>query len=120
VAAASLTVASCEVARLEVVSAFRRHCAEGRIPPAMLTELVRRFTADEEAGAWEWLPVTTALVRNACQRLAVLPAPVPLRTLDALHLTCAQQHEFTEVYSSDRHMLQAAACFGLRPINILP
>jgi predicted nucleic acid-binding protein len=119
-AASSLTVAACELAKLEVSAAFRRHCAEGRVSLPIFTELVRRFAADEDAGAWEWLPVTSALVQTACQRLQGLPATLSLRTLDALHLTCAKENGFTEVYTNDRHMLLAASHFGLHPINILP
>jgi predicted nucleic acid-binding protein len=119
-AASSYTVVSCELARLEVTAVFRRHCVEGRITTQTFSELLQRFAADEAAGAWEWLPITSALVQAACQRLPALPSDVPLRTLDALHLTCAKENGFVEVHTNDRHMLQAASYFGLRPVNILP
>lgn len=119
-AASSLAVASCEVARLEVIAAFRRHCAEGRVSRADLAKLSDRFADDQAAGYWEWLPVTTALLRAAGQHLQALPTDAPLRTLDALHLTCAKEHGFTEVCTNDRQMLRAADSFGLSPVNILP
>ena len=37
---------------------------------------------------------------------------------DAL-LACAEEHGFQEVYTNDRHMLQAARHFHLTGVNIL-
>ena len=59
--------------------------------------------------------------RKRARRGAVLdlPSTVFVRSGDALHLACAEEHGFQEVYTNDRHMLQAAKHFprdrGERP-----
>ncbi|MEO7318381.1 MAG: hypothetical protein ABIZ56_05280 [Chthoniobacteraceae bacterium] len=50
---------------------------------------------------------------RTCQRVASAADTVFLRAADALHLACAEQQGFTEIYSHDRHVLAAAAIFGL-------
>ena len=38
---------------------------------------------------------------------------------DALHLACAEEHGIQEVYTNDRHMLQAAKHFHVTGVNVL-
>jgi hypothetical protein len=44
---------------------------------------------------------------------------VVLRSGDALHLACAEEHGFQEVFTNNRHMLQAARCFHVTGVNVL-
>ena len=37
---------------------------------------------------------------------------------DALHLACAEEQGFQEVYTNDRHMLKAARYFHLTGVNV--
>ena len=47
------------------------------------------------------------------------PPTTFLRASDALHLACAAEHDFSEIYSNDRHFLAAAPLFGLKPVNLI-
>jgi len=58
------------------------------------------------------------VVRRACNTFEKLDATVFLRASDALHLACAVENQFTEVYSGDRILLQAAPYFGLKGITV--
>jgi predicted nucleic acid-binding protein len=42
-----------------------------------------------------------------------------VRSGDALHLACAEEHGVEEVYTNDRHMLQAARHFHVTGVDIL-
>ena len=42
-----------------------------------------------------------------------------LRSGDALHLACAEEHGFQEVYTNDRHMLKASRHVQLAGVNVL-
>lgn len=53
-------------------------------------------------------------------RFADLPPDAFLRAADALHLACASEHGFAEVWSNDRHFLAAAPHFELQARNLVP
>jgi hypothetical protein len=78
----------------------------------------RQFEQDERAGAWHWLPLNDIVIRRACDVFEKLPPDVFLRSGDALHLACAAENRFTEVYSGDRILLAAAPHFGLNGISV--
>ena len=117
--AAQDRVASCELARVELSAAFHRAYREGRMPPAMYRRVRAQFAADEDAGIWVWFPVTSALLQRAAAGFETASRTLFLRAADAIHLTCAAEHGFREIYSSDRHLLAAAPRFGLKPRNVI-
>ena len=69
---------------------------------------------DDAVGLVTWFPVTALLLEHVKQEFEKLPVTVFLRTADALHLVCAREQGFREIYSNDRHLLAAAPHFGWR------
>jgi predicted nucleic acid-binding protein len=110
---------SCEVARLEFAAILKRHVREGHLTRPGAAATLKEFEQDERDGVWQWLGVTSALVERARRHVLGLPRSVFVRSGDALHLTCAAAHGFQEVYTNDRHMLQAARHFGVIGIDVL-
>lgn len=111
---------SCRWARAEFFSGLKRHVRERKLSSIQAGEVRQAFESDEQAGVWLWLPVDDALLDAVAARFATWPDDVPLRVGDALHLSCAKENGFTEVYSNDTHLLAAASHFGLTGKNVLP
>lgn len=112
-------LASCEIVRVEFASILKRHVREGHLTRREASATLREFEEDERDGVWHWFGSTSGLLEQARQRISGLPGSVIVRSLDALHLTCAAEHGFQEVYTNDRHMLLAAEHFGLMGVDIL-
>ena len=111
-------VAVCNVVRLEFASILHRHVREGKLTAADATALMAQFELDVAAGQWALLPVNEKIIQDSAARVLALPEAVLIRAVDALHLTCAWEHGFRDVYTSDRHMLGAAPHFGLNGIKL--
>lgn len=117
VARASSGLASSLLARLEFHSVLHRHLREGRIQAGEMAAILDEFQQDEEQGVWHWYPLSRFLVARACAAMRRIPAEVLLRAGDALHLSCAVDQGYTEIYTNDRHMLAGAPYFHLRGLN---
>lgn len=113
-------LSSAHHARLEFWSVIHRHRREGRLKDQAADRVLQLFRRDEQDGIWSWFPLTAQVVRLACDKLEGLSLRIPLRSSDALHLACALEQGFTEIYSNDRCLLAAAPHFGLHPRNIIP
>lgn len=109
-----------EIARVEVASVFHRKLREAALTSSIHRELCRQFTDDIVAGTWSFLPLTPALLSRAQTAHATLPASFFLRSADCLHLCAAAEAGFKEIFSNVRHLLAAAAHFGLRGIDVIP
>ena len=119
VAYAADGLASCELARLEFVSILKRHFREHHLTRREMTAISKEFEEDEKNGVWHWLGVTSELLETARKAVLDLPSASFVRSGDALHLACAEEHGFQEVYTNDRHMLQAAKHFHVTGVNVL-
>lgn len=108
-------IASLVIGRLETELVFSRKLREGVVTPQGHEALIAQFKTDCEDGLWTWLPAGDDLVAAAQEMTRRLPTGVFLRSLDALHLTCARRHGHEHIYSNDRHILLAAPHFGLQP-----
>ena len=110
---------SCELARLEFASIVKRHLREHHVTRREATAILKDFEQDEKDGVWHWFGVTSALIETARDAVFHMPGQVFVRAGDALHLACAQEQGFKDVYTNDRHMLQAANYFQLTGVNVL-
>ena len=112
-------LASCELARLEFASILKRHVREHHVTRPEMTAFLKDFEEDQQNGVWQWFGVTSDLLETARKAVLETPGTVFLRAGDALHLACAQEQGFEEVYTNDRHMLEAARYFRLAGVNVL-
>jgi predicted nucleic acid-binding protein len=104
---------------LEFASILKRHVREHHVTRRELTAILKDFEADEQNGVWQWLGVTSEVLEKARKAVLDLPSAVFVRSGDALHLACAEEHGFQEIYTNDRHMLQAAKHFHVIGVNVL-
>lgn len=111
--------ASCLHGRAEFWSAVHRHVREGNLAKSDAIKVLRLFESDERNNLWRWLPLEQSIVERSCGVMEKLPASVFLRSSDSLHLACAAENGFTEIYSNDRHLLSAAQYFGITGRNVI-
>jgi predicted nucleic acid-binding protein len=111
---------SCEIARVEFYSVVQRHLREGNITAQDSQQVLKDFDRDEKDGVWNWIQITHSLIQTVCEYISSLPPDAFLRAVDAIHLACAAENGFNEIYSNDRHMLGSARHFGLKGINLIP
>jgi predicted nucleic acid-binding protein len=81
--------------------------------------ILKDFEEDEQNGVWQWFGVTSELLEKTRKAVLDLPSTVFVRSGDALHLACAEEHGFQKLYTNDRHMLQAAKHFHVTGVNVL-
>lgn len=105
-------------ARVEFWSGLHRRVCEAVMSIQDARKIWRQFEQDERAGVWHWLPLNDLVVRRACETFERLPSNVFLRSADGLHLACAVENRFSEIYSGDRILLEAAPYFGLQGISV--
>ena len=113
-------IASCELARLEFAAILKRHVRERHVTRREMAAILKEFANDENQGVWQWLGVTSELLEKARKAVLDTPSAVLLRSGDALHLACAEEHGFDEVFTNDRRMLEAARYFRVAGVNVLP
>lgn len=97
----------------EVTCVFHRHMRDGGLTRPQCNELAEAFLKHVEAGVWTLVPVGQSLLRHMSSLVRAAPASACLRAGDAVHLTTAKELGEQEVWTNDRHMLAAAAHFGL-------
>lgn len=104
------------IAVYEAFATFRRKEAEGILTTGAAQLLYNELSADLSAGQVRLLELGADVeqdygrVLNACyQRVP----PIPLRTLDALHLASARVSGETELVTTDKRLRDAAVALGL-------
>ena len=104
-------------AQAEVVAVFHRAFRERRLDHVAYLAVLEQFLADAGKGLFQWLPLTMPVQRRVEKFFQNASVSTFLRSADALHLACAAEGGFHEVFSNDRHLLAAAPLFGLKGIN---
>ncbi len=97
----------------EFHAVLHRRLREGALSPSAARDLASRFSEHVEDGLWSLIPVNEALLRRTSALMVSAPRDLFIRTADAVHLTTANEIGERDVWTNDRHMLAAAAYFGL-------
>ena len=117
--AAQHDLASAWLGQAEILCSLHRSFREGRLDAKQHRAQRDQFRTDHDAGAYRWLPLTDPMLVRLDHVLNTAPISTFLRAADALHLACAAENGFTEVYSNDRDLLAAAPLFDLRGMNFI-
>jgi predicted nucleic acid-binding protein len=117
--AAESDIACCLHGRIECIAALHRACRERGLTRADYIILLDQFNEDDRAGGFSWLPLGLGLTFRAEKVYRAAPPRLFLRAADALHLACAVENAFKEIYSHDQRLLSAAPHFGLKGKNII-
>ena len=117
--ASSDSLTCCIHGQAETIAAFHRKFREGVLAQKELGTLLTEFKKDSKGGAYRWLPLSPAVVDRVASTFARLPAAVPLRAADAIHLACTADAGLAKIYSNDTRLLTAAFHFGLAGENII-
>ena len=97
----------------EFHAVLHRHLREGALSTSDARKLALCFSKHIEDGLWNLIPVHEALLRRTSALMVSAPRDLFIRTADAVHLTTAHEIGERTVWTNDRHMLAAAAWFGL-------
>ena len=97
----------------ELACVFQRHIREGSLSAKHAATARTLFQGDVRDGVWMLFPVSERLLRRVESLVASIPPTLYLRAGDALHLVSALEGGFSELWTSDRHLLNAAPHFGL-------
>jgi predicted nucleic acid-binding protein len=104
--------------QVEVSAALHRKRREGVFGESAFREVLAQFQGDCTNGLWTWLPMTSRILAATVAVIGDVPKSVFLRAADAIHLACARESGFTEIYTGDRHMRAAATYFRVRAVTI--
>jgi predicted nucleic acid-binding protein len=97
----------------ELACVLQRNVRESQLTRAQADRLRDFFLEDVQNGVWSLLPISERFLFRVESLVSALPNSVYLRAGDAIHLAAAQGAGFTEIWSGDKRLLQAAPAFGL-------
>ncbi len=109
------TVVTCEIARMELWTAFRRKEAVGDLGSGGARAALDAFDDDVSAGRVVVNSLDSATdseFETLIETCYTKAPPVLLRTLDAIHLAAARTSQETEIVTTDGRMRAAAPLLG--------
>ena len=108
-------LATSRITIYEARATFRRKEAEGILQPGTAQTLYNQLLADIVAGEVYLLEIGADIEREYAQVLDLCyqhKPPIPVRTLDSLHLASARAAGDTEIVATDKRMRDAAKLLG--------
>lgn len=117
----SLLVQSGTPAKSSTLCITEFHCAlrhkkyRRNLSEASVEALIQKFTADCKHGRWELYPLGADIIQASLQvarKSHTAPNPVPLRSLDSLHLATALTLRCDTFATGDRRLAAAAEKLG--------
>jgi predicted nucleic acid-binding protein len=105
-----------ELAITEVISAVARKRREGSVTAHQANQIRDAILADATSGSFERLDLSPSVHRDA-ERMLASTESIPLRTLDALHISLALSRGAALMITFDVRMANAAALHGLRVVE---
>ena len=112
-------VAISELSVLEMRSTVARRQREGRFDAVTAARIWSTFQADVSDGLFDVI-ATAAGDFSLATRMIDRVAPLPLKTLDALHLAIAERVTALGFVTSDKQQLNAANALGFKTTSFLP
>jgi predicted nucleic acid-binding protein len=106
-----------ELTVTEVISAVARRKRERVLNSKQAREVRDAVLSDMRSGSFRCLGTSPAIHREA-ERILLSIDSVPLRTLDALHITLAISGSATRVVTFDGRLGEAAALLGLEVVQL--
>lgn len=106
--------------KAEFISAAHRKIREKAATAADLSLLLAQLHNDTAAGGLRWIAIGEPIINRVESVYRSAPAHTYLRAADAIHLASAAENGFREIFSNDKHLLNAAPLFGLQGINLIP
>jgi len=97
----------------ELACVFQRQIREGRMDAHQAAEWRSTFIEDLRNGVWVLFPLSERLFYRVESLVSALPPTVYVRAADAIHIVTARENGFTEIWSNDRRLLEAAEHFGV-------
>jgi hypothetical protein len=105
--------------RVEMRSLLARRRREKQLDPLLEQRVYAVFLSDIESGVIVERSVDDDVVRAAANLISALPS-IPLRTLDALHLSVVMSWNLGRIATSDRVMSAAARALGIEVVEFIP
>jgi predicted nucleic acid-binding protein len=118
-AATSPTLVSAWHGQAETIGALHRAYREGRFTAERYLFALNQFKEEQHSTHFFWCALTDKVQARLEKAFQSAPSSTFLRSADALHLACAAEYGFKDVYSNDRQFLAAAPCFGLQGLNVI-